>query len=203
MQQPDLVTVTEAAGRAALNKSTVSRQVRDWGIAKDSQGRFDFAAYQRRRSRDLDLAMQGNHAGRLLGDAPPPAEPDADFDEPETAAPTGGEGLSYRKAKTAGEEFKAKLAELDYRKRVGELVPIEVVEQREAESDMRIAAAIEGLRAALLALPKQLAEGEARARLDAGIRAALEQASDAFTGDQHVTSAPVADGADAALEPAA
>lgn len=96
------LTVTDIAERVGVHKSTVSRQVRAWGLVGDD-GLVDVAAYLARRDDTLNPAQQRKPA------ATPRAE-------------------GYSSASAREKAAKAELAEMQVQERRGELVPRAAIE---------------------------------------------------------------------------
>ena len=185
MDQPttDLVTVSQAARRLGLNKSSVSRQVRSLGLGRDELGRFSLAQYHAARQADLNPLMR-----RRPGQATTLSEPlsideaDDGLDDlaarasappspppPPVAPPPESErGRGLVRAHAAHKTLQAKKLQIE----------IDKEENRLVERTAVRAAVMDGsrmLRDALLGLPARLA-GDLAGMTDAGeIRALLDR----------------------------
>ena len=179
----DLTSVREAARALGVSHSTISRQVASGIIPNRGTAErplIDVEEARAARAAHLYEGRQGSHAGRMVGDD------HVAEDGPEAPA----QAPDYRRARTAGEIYRAKLAELDYFERVGKLI-----DQAEVSAALFTAARV--LRDKLQALAGRLA-GElatvsdpavVRTTLDAAFRGLLEDLAKSF--------------AEAAAEPAA
>ncbi len=122
----DLVTVTGAAERLQVNKSTVSRQLRRFGILPDARGLFSFAAFAAARAAALNPLKarqntgpaQALATGDLLGSAGAPADASADMAPP--PAPT--DSVTLMRAQAAEKAASARIKQLELAKRLGEVV---------------------------------------------------------------------------------
>lgn len=152
--------MTAAAEKLGLNKSTVSRQLRKFGLTR-VDGKVDLPAYEAARARDLNP---------LMARATQDEEPEPEFRQPAPpAAPRGLQG-----AATAHKALQAKLLQMELDERQGKLVS-------RAAVNRRLFIASRMLRDVLLALPSRLAgelaamsdAGEVRVRIDQEMRTAL------------------------------
>lgn len=108
MAEDDLVTVTEAARRLGLNKSTVSRQLPRLGIAPDARGLFSFAALVAARDGGLNGLKAPGAAGGIT-----PALP---------LAPSPGSQLTLAHAKAAETTANAQIKQLQLAERLKQVV---------------------------------------------------------------------------------
>lgn len=210
-QDIHLVGVRECARRLGVNASTISRQVAKGIITNrgtPDAPLIDMATVEAERAAGLDQSKQRGVEAPLFSDRPAAApsavaaEPEAsevDDDEPPPAnAEQARAKLKYTDARTYREGYAAKLAELQYRREIDELVGAAGAEQGYADAG-RI------LRDRLLSLPAQLAaslaamtdEAEIAAYLRERIKRALTEAADE-AGDVDELD----DGDDGADEPA-
>ena len=120
-----LLGIREAAAALGVNASTVSRWVKgnpglNHGAGKRPQ--VDLAELRAHRADNVNAAMAGNHAGRVLGEEPEGPEPDG----------AGGSGAkrspSLVDAKTVREAALAQTAQLDLQERLGKIVDTAGVE---------------------------------------------------------------------------
>lgn len=219
-----LVGVRECARRLEakgirINPSTLSRQLAKGIITNHGTPEaplIDMATVEAERAAGLDQSKQRGADAPLFNDASPPAagaaelEPEGDVD----AEPASGEQakakLKYTDARTFREGYAAKLTELQYREKIGELVG-------QAGSEQGYADAGRILRDRLLSLPAQLAaslaamtdEAEIAAYLRERIKRALDEAAneagDVDDGEDGVdddgADEPARAGADRVSEP--
>ena len=116
MQPPDdLVTLTEAAARIGVHKSTLSRQVAK-GQIRSHDGRVRIAEVLADRSANVDLSNPGR--GRRV------ARPDATQRSVSVGRPEGGAGevRPFAAAQARKEDSLAKLRELEFAQKSGKLV---------------------------------------------------------------------------------
>ncbi|WP_018264134.1 hypothetical protein [Methylobacterium sp. WSM2598] len=165
MAKPDpLITPAEAARLLGLNKSTLHRQVKS-GAVRSHDGKVRLSEVKADRARNVDAQRSARHAGKTdrLTDA---AETE------EAAAPDAG-GI-YTKARARREFFSAKLRELEYRQKEGELAPIAVMIAA-VDRDFGV------VRERILAVPGKLSgdlDPRQVERLTDELHEALEQLSD-------------------------
>lgn len=171
----DRVGIKEAARRLGFDKSLISRQVGKFGIARDSDGKFDIDELLAARARSGNPLMRRESAGAdspaadlLDGVAANDAvEQDASRAKDAAAQPVN--------AATRHKELQSEKLELELRQAKGELV--EIVEVQEA-----FMTAMRKLRDTFLGLSSRVAgeltsmndAGEIRKRLDTEIRGALD-----------------------------
>jgi hypothetical protein len=114
-QAEELVGVSECARQLEVDKSTISRNVRDSIIPNHGTDEAPLVyVSEARRCREafLDPSKRGNHAGRLAGEDAPAGDAggDAEQDPPASA---------LRDAKTDLAESQAKLAKIQLEERQG------------------------------------------------------------------------------------
>ena len=117
----------EYARHVGISKQAVNKLVKAGKIPIRPDGKIDFA--------------EADHARKVNGDpARAMAEPPPDDDDasamPEQAAQPGG--FSYSKARTAREAYQAKLAQLEYERQSGLLLPKREVEDAMVASGRNI-----------------------------------------------------------------
>lgn len=165
---PDWVTISEAARRLGVNKSTVSRQVNTLGLEKNGKGEIDLAEYRRLRGEDLQpqMARQGSLADAYQsGDAAPSQGNDA------AARPTKRGGLTA--ASTALKAIQAKTAQVALDERLNKIV-------YRAEVNEKLVTADRVFRDAVLGQGQRLANQLASMTDPAEIRALLDKENTAM-----------------------
>lgn len=177
----DLVTVTEAAQRAGLHKSTVSRQVHKLGLDRDRLGRFSFGEYEARRAGDLNPYMARGGSTALVETAP--AGTAGREGEP---APRVPNGRTSDNPNTRNKEIQAELGQIKLDQQRGLLIA-------RAEVVQVVTDAGRELRDGLLSLPGRVA-GELASMtdpveitrfLDRHMREALDAVSGKFAALEH------------------
>jgi hypothetical protein len=133
--QQELVGVRECARQIGLNPSTISRQVAAGIIpnhGSEDAPRVSVAEARAARQENLDLTRRRIPRARLRDDAAADKDAAAGQDAAEDAAdddlpdaPAAGEtrrGPSFSATRTAREGYQAKLLQLDYEQRIGNLL---------------------------------------------------------------------------------
>lgn len=159
------LTQAEAARREGLTRQYIGKLIGQGRLDTDSRKRVRLAQLRAVRANDLDPS-RGKHKAKAA-----PFDPAAALRDIPPDGPTGG----FTAARTKREEQQALLAELDVRKRTGELVEWAKVEALNASTAVMI-------RESLLAIPDRLAavlaaeadERRVRQVLDSELRSALE-----------------------------
>ena len=127
---PDpLISIKAAAEKIGVNRSTLSRQVRDKQV-RSHKGKVRLSEVLEDRANNIDLSRSARHRGALdeadehvaspLVDATPPL--DATPDEPVLV---DGQVLPFKEARALKETYLARLRQLQYRREIGEVVPID------------------------------------------------------------------------------
>lgn len=148
----DHVSISEAARRIGVNKSTLARQLKG-GAVPTCDGKVSFSAVLAFRADAIDLTRSHRGTGRIDNlDAPPPAEPrravdatpdatigSADATIPADATPDDADGdgdgdggpimvdgvaLPYADARALKETYLAWLKKLEFETKRGELAPV-------------------------------------------------------------------------------
>jgi hypothetical protein len=159
------LTITAIAAAVGVHKSTVSRQVRAWGIAGED-GLVELEDYKARRATNIDPLLQTS--GPAAGTQPPPRP-----------APAGGEDAPDLQAERARKmAADAQLAELALAKQRGELLDREAVER--AQEDRA-----RSLRARILMVPRAIAHELAVLADDKAIAAHLTLALERALTEEH------------------
>lgn len=125
----ELVTVMEAATRLAMSHSTVSRHLAKSRVPRDGDGRFDYEAFAAWRAKnvnplkarnvDPDFALDRHDAAAGQAPAGAPAA---------KALREGAPPIGFGRAATAEKAVRARLLDLDYRERIGELADVKDLE---------------------------------------------------------------------------
>lgn len=126
-----LVGIRAAARAVGVNPSTISRYLKDHPELNLGDGvlpKMDLAALRRHRAANLNPAMRGSHAGRLLGEGEVEETPAAGPIEAPPAATRSGETPNYARAKAMREETLAQRARVDLDEKRALLVPREEAE---------------------------------------------------------------------------
>lgn len=153
-----MMTQAEYARHRRVSRQAISKLVKAGRIPVDGNGKIDPAA--------ADFAL-GEDRSRI--------------DEPRAAAP--GESSGLTKARTATEVYKAKLAQLQYEKALGNVVSTEGVTQAAiacVEVVQRVVRRVSGLAEELAAVALKDGVPGTRVRLKQAEREILEQLSQAF-----------------------
>ncbi len=125
-EQSDIMKISDVAKATGLNKSTVSRIVKvNPDLIHGKNGRsilISKTAFNLVRSRTINPAKSGNHAGLVAGELP--LTPDADA----SVAPVVS-GSALTDARTRLESAKAEQAEMNLKIKQGQYVAVSEVEQ--------------------------------------------------------------------------
>jgi hypothetical protein len=156
------VSQSEAARREGVSQPYVAKLIKQGRLEKDDAGRVRLVQLRAVRATDLDPS-RGHHKAQQK-------VPSAVHVDPPQDPPNRG----FTAARTRREEQQAVLAELDVRKRTGELVEWSKVEAMNASTAVMV-------RESLLAIPDRLAavlaaetdERRVRQLLDSELRTAL------------------------------
>ena len=159
----DIVGIREAARRLGVSAPTISRYIQKHPELNQGNGspKVDFEELKAHRASNVNPAMSGNHAGRLMGEVPEAAD---------GVAGGGGGGKkspSLLDAKTRREVSQADKAELDLQERLKKLTDTAGVEDGAFEAGQI-------LRELLKARNRRLGDKFASMGDPRGITAALE-----------------------------
>lgn len=113
----DLISISEAARRVKVHKSTLSRQIRD-GQIRSHSGKVRLAEVLEDRAANIDLrpiAAGADPVASLHGDATPDATPDA-------SVLVDGRPMPFHAAKAMKEMYLAQLRKLEFEERTGALI---------------------------------------------------------------------------------
>ncbi len=135
----------EYARHANISKQAVSKGIKQGKIPTRPDGRIDFAEADRARRQNGDPARRMAEAGELDGTvhSEPPDKDTNDLELEKAATETGG--LSYSEARTEREAIQAKIAQLDYEARLGQLLPRQQVEEAMVASGRKIRQGLDGV----------------------------------------------------------
>jgi len=167
----EFITITEAARRLNVNKSTVSRQVKKLDVATDGDDRIDFGDYLAKRQGGVNPLMSRRADGIAMGGE----GTDANSPILEDAVPAGRAAPrapsrqgTYNSASAALKVIQAEKAKLELDRERGLLIDKQMV------ADLLVSAA-RGLRDALQSMPGRL--GAELAALDdpSQVRSILER----------------------------
>ncbi len=130
------VAVATAAKMIGVNRSTLSRQVRD-GSVRSHRGKVRLSEVLADRARNIDLTRSRRRSGEIDGDPPdvagvPDATPDATADATTDDADEGpvlvdGKAMAFKDARALKETYLARLRKLEYDLKSEAVVPIEIV----------------------------------------------------------------------------
>lgn len=139
------------ARHRGISKQAVNKAVKAGTIPLMPDGKIDFAEADRARADNGDPARRlslepespaPTPSGRATTEPKPEPEPAA---EAAAGGPPEAGGLTFNAAKTAREAYQAKIAQLDYEQRVGQLLPRREVEDAMATSGRKIRQGLDGL----------------------------------------------------------
>lgn len=140
----ELITLSELARRVGVDRSYIYKLKLQGVLAFDANGLIDEEAARQSMADNRDptkeYMQEVNQAQRERNANAPPKE----RDEGDNSARTSG-NISYMKAKTMREAFNAKIAELEYRERKGELRDAHSVRQTVTDAAVIIRNALERL----------------------------------------------------------
>ncbi|MDF1734945.1 MAG: hypothetical protein P1U37_06640 [Minwuia sp.] len=148
------VSQADYARRRGVSRQAISKAVATLGIPKDDKGRIDPDVADRMRGENSDPSQEFVRPGP---DMPSPAA----VSEAPSAA--DGDRQSYRDARAEREHYQAQTARLEYEKRMGQLLPRDMVVDAMSQAGTEIARALD-------ALP-QLADELVAAAIDGGANA--------------------------------
>ena len=164
--EPDaLLTLSQAAQLAGVNKSTLSRQVKA-GLIRSHQGKVRLSEVLEDRERNVDLTRSRRRQGKLDAvDEAVASAPGATRARATKPAPISQPPSLYTDARSRKEDATARLRQLEFDREVGKLVDIDEV-GRQVEREYAV------VRERLLAIPGKLAAklvGLDRAAIDTAL----------------------------------
>lgn len=133
----EMVTQAEYARRRGVSRQAISKAVANLGIPKDEKGRIDMVEADRLRGENRDPSQTFVRPGAPVPEAPvtegsvPPAE-------------TGAQA-SYTTSRAEREYYQSQTAKLEYQRRLGQLLPRELVVDAMTHAGMEIARALDAL----------------------------------------------------------
>lgn len=157
-----LISISAAAKKIGVNKSTLSRQIAD-GSVRSHEGKVRLSEVLEDRANNIDLTRSSRRAGKIDGDADAslmqrPGAPDAtapvaatDGDNKADPVLVDGQALPYSEARALKETYLARLRKHEYEIAMGEWVRVEAV-GRIVEQEYGV------LRQAVLGMSSKLAD---------------------------------------------
>lgn len=132
-----LVTQAAYARRCGVSRQAISKSVQNLGIPKHHKGMIDPEVADRMRGENSDPSQEFVQAGAGQEQTTPrPIEPNQ--------ADTGS-GKAYRDARAEREHYTAQTAKLDYEKKLGQLLPRDMVAEAMGAAGVEIARAMDNL----------------------------------------------------------
>ena len=136
-----LISISKCALAIGLHKSTLASQVKD-GSIRSHEGKVYLSEVLEDRAKNIDLSRSARHEGRIddgekgVGSSQP--DPTKSTVDPTLSDPTieeldgtpvmvDGKSLPYKEARALKETYLARLRQIEYHQKSGEVVSVEAV----------------------------------------------------------------------------